>query len=343
MGISTSHFRVLRSRRIILAFLALATLGATAMALEMGATGISAMDALLERDINSLSRVVFFEIRMPRVILAIFVGMALGSSGAALQGLFRNPLADPSLIGVSSGAALGAVIYISLETSLPAGLSFLAPYLLPLAAVTGAITATTLLYIFSQRFGQLRIATLLLMGVALNSLASVGIGAFQYLSEDTQLRTLIFWMMGSFGRGSWTTIYPTIIIISIANLCLIRQVQSLDRLQLGEHEARHIGVDTHQLKRVVITTSAVMVGSSVALSGIIGFIGLMVPHLVRLMGGATHHYVLIGSSLLGASLSVLADLISRTIIQPAEIPVGLVTNALGAPFFLWLVTRVRTQ
>ncbi|MEM9209762.1 MAG: iron ABC transporter permease, partial [Pseudomonadota bacterium] len=252
------------------------------------------------------------------------------------------PLADPSLIGVSSGAAVGALCMIVFGASLNAP-AVAMPYLVPAAAVSGAGGVTLFLYAFSKKFGRFRITTMLLAGIAINALATVAIGAFEYLSDDTQLRTLIFWMMGSFGRATWTSLLPTLGIILIAGYVLILCARALDVLQLGEADALYLGVDPEATKKRVIVAAAAAVGAGVAVSGIIAFVGLVVPHLVRLLGGATHRYVLIGSALLGGSLSVAADTVARVAVMPAELPVGLVTSAMGAPFFLWLIARNRTE
>ncbi len=319
--------------------LALVFVGTLLVGFSLGAIHVP-LPALLSGEASTLERTVFTEIRAPRVLLAAFVGGILGVAGAALQGLFRNPLADPGLIGVSAGAALGAIsmIVIGDALSLPESVR---PYALPLAAVAGALLVTVFLYAFAAWFGHFSIVTLLLVGIAINALATVGIGAFQYLSDDAQLRTLVFWMMGSFGRAGWQTVLPAFAIITVAGVFLLRQARGLDLLQLGEADAAFLGVDVARLKRVVILCTAAGVGAGVALSGIIGFVGLVVPHLVRLLLGPVHKYLLPNAVLLGAALMVAADLVSRTVVSPAEIPVSLVTSALGAPFFLWLIARVR--
>jgi iron complex transport system permease protein len=182
---------------------------------------------------------------------------------------------------------------------------------------------------------------MLLVGIAVNAFASVGIGILTYISTDSELRGLTFWTMGSFGGSSWQLIIPALIIITLAMFWMIPSARKLDLLQLGEPEAYRLGVDVKKLKFKVIISSAVTVGISVSLSGMIGFVGLVVPHLVRLLGGVNHSYLLPGSALLGASLMMAADLLSRILIQPAELPVGLITSAIGAPFFLWLIFRIR--
>ena len=332
--------RQLLLRGPVLAVLAVALLVAVAVALARGAMPI-ALTSLFDADAD-LQRIVFMEIRAPRVTLAGFVGAALALSGAALQGLFRNPLADPGLIGVSSGAALGAVAMIVAGSAL-AMPSAVAPFALPLAAVAGAMLVTLFLTAFASRYGQFSIVTIVLVGIAVNALAGVGIGVFQYLSDDAQLRTLTFWMMGSFGRANWPAVAPAVVVVAVAALPLFFVARGLDLLQLGEADAYHLGVDVRRLKRRIVLCAAAAVGAGVALSGMIGFVGLVVPHLVRLAIGAGHRFVLPCAALLGAALTILADLLARAVATPAEIPVSLVTSAIGAPFFLWLIARARPR
>ena len=311
-------------------------------ALVTGAVPISLATLSEDSDAGAFQRMVFAEIRSPRVLLAAFVGSSLALAGASLQGLFRNPLADPGLIGVSSGAAFGAIAMIVVGSALEVP-DWLDPYLLPLAAVAGGGLVTVFIYLFAQRFGQFNIVTILLLGIAVNAMAGVGIGAFQYLGDDAQLRTLTFWMMGSFGRATWPTVLPAVALMVLATSFLVGQQRTLDRLQLGEAEARHVGVDVLNVKRTTVLMSAVAAGAGVAVAGAIGFVGLVVPHLARLMGGAAHGFVLPASVLLGGALMVCADLVARMAIIPAELPVGLVTSAIGAPFFLWLIARARPR
>ncbi len=335
---SSSSLSLSRGRRVSILLLATSLVVTVVYALSTGAVPISLWSLFSDSKANEFERLVFNEIRSPRIVLAAFVGGSLALAGATLQGLFRNPLADPGLIGVSSGAALGAISMIVLGSALNAP-SWLDPYMLPLAAAGGGILITFFIYLFAQRFGQFNIVTILLLGIAVNAMAGVGIGIFQYISTDPELRTLTFWMMGSFGRATWETVLPAIGIMAGASYFMIRQHHALDRLQLGEAEAAHVGVDVPSLKRYSILMSAAAAGAGVAVAGTIGFVGLVVPHLVRLLAGAAHAFVLPAAVLLGSSLMVLADLISRTIVIPAELPVGLVTSAIGAPFFLWLITR----
>jgi len=295
--------------------------------------------SLLKGETNSLENTIFFEIRIPRVILACLVGTSLAISGACLQGLFRNPLADPGLIGVSAGAALGASIIIVFGSTIFSKF-ILSTFLLPLAACFGSGVVIFLLFLLTKGFGYQGITYMLLVGIAINAIASVGIGILTFISTDSELRGLTFWTMGSFGGITWPLLIPAILIIITSLIFLIPVLRDLDILQLGESEASSLGVDVQRLKYRIIFTSAATVGASVALSGMIGFVGLVVPHLVRLIAGVNHSYVIIGSALIGSSLMVFADLLARTLIQPAELPVGLITSAIGSPFFLWLIFRI---
>jgi iron complex transport system permease protein len=317
----------------------LCALMCTLLGLSYGALEIDVWQVFSE-DSPEIQRVVFNEIRSPRVFLAGLVGAALSLSGATLQGLFRNPLADPGLIGVSSGAALGAVATIVWGSQLDLPQNILV-YALPLAAVLGAFCVTIFLFSFSYIFGSFNLITLLLVGIAVNAVATVGIGLFQFLADDGQLRSLVFWTMGSFGRASWGAVLPAACLITVGSALLLSQRRNLDIVQLGDAEAGHLGVDVNLVKKIAILGSALAVGAGIALSGIVGFVGLVVPHLVRLLIGARHQYLLPGCVGLGASITIVADLLSRTIIVPAELPVSLVTSAVGAPFFLYLISRLR--
>ena len=311
------------------------------LATSIGGISTSLGD-LFFADSSSLNSRVLLEIRIPRVLLAGFVGASLGLAGASLQGLFRNPLADPGLIGVSAGAALAASFVIVIGSNYFSE-NFFGTLLLPLSAILGAGIVTFLLFSFTKGFGQSGVTYMILVGIAINAFATVGIGILTFISTDSQLRGLTFWTMGSFGGANWKILIPAICMILITVLWLIKSARKLDLIQLGEAEAYRLGVDVKYLKFKVIVGSAIIVGISVSLSGIIGFVGLVIPHLVRLIGGAKHEYVLTGSVLLGSSIMIFADLVSRTIILPAELPVGLITSAIGAPFFLWLIFRIQNK
>ena len=328
-----------RGQSIIITCLFFALLFFVYIGISIGSFDISLYEYFFGNT-NELKNKVFEQIRLPRVILAGLVGASLAISGASLQGLFRNPLADPGLIGVSAGAALGATLIIVLGSSFIPDYIF-GPLILPLSAILGSALVIYLLYLFTKGFGYRGVTYMLLVGIAVNALASVGIGVLTFISTDSELRGLTFWTMGSFGAANWTLVVPAIIVIIPTCLWLLSSSRKLDLLQLGEPEAERLGVDVKKLKFKVIISSAVVVGVSVSLSGMIGFVGLVVPHLMRLLGGVNHSYLLPSSIIFGSSIMIFADLLSRILIQPAELPVGLLTSAIGAPFFLWLILRIK--
>ena len=252
----------------------------------------------------------------------------------------RNPLADPGLIGVSAGAALGAALAIVITPKFISESSF-GLLLLPIAGVLGASLVIGLLFTLTKGFGYQGTTYLLLVGIAINAIVGVAIGVLTYISTDSELRTLTFWTMGSFGGITWLLLIPASFVIITSLLLLIPSSRNLDLIQLGEPEAYRLGVDVKKLKYKIIISCAAAVGASVSLSGMIGFVGLVVPPLVRLFGGVNHNYLLPGSAFVGAALMITADMLSRTIIQPAELPVGLITSAIGSPFFLWLIFRIK--
>lgn len=299
---------------------------------------------LLELDESQLQfSAIILGIRVPRIIMAIVIGATLAVSGAALQGLFRNPLADPTLIGVSSGSAFAAAAVIilggGLATILPA---FIYSALLPIAAFIGGLGATWLVYLISTKAGKTSVATMLLAGIAINALAAAGIGFLIFTADDLQIRDLTFWTLGSLGSSVWNNVYRAAPFMLIAIIGLPLLSKAMNILLLGESEARHLGVHTERIKKVVITLSALGIGSAVAVSGIIGFVGLVVPHLLRLVIGPDHRFLMPASILLGALLMLASDLFARMVVTPAELPIGIVTSAIGAPFFLWLLMRNRS-
>ncbi len=285
---------------------------------------------------------VVLSIRLPRAVLGLVVGAALAVAGAALQGLFRNPLADPGLIGVSTGAALAAASTIVLGGGLVAAVPGLTRgMLIPLAAFAGGLAATAAVYRIASRDGRTEVATLLLAGVAINAIAGAGIGLLIFVSDDQALRDLNFWMLGSLGGATWQRLLPALPLIVGPALALPLFARRLDALLLGETEALHLGFAVERCKRAIVALAALAVGGAVALTGVIGFVGLVVPHLVRLLVGAGHRRVLPLSLVLGSALLLIADLAARTLALPAELPIGIVTSCIGGPFFLWLLLRRR--
>jgi iron complex transport system permease protein len=278
------------------------------------------------------------DIRLPRVTLAIAVGATLAVAGAVMQSLFRNPLAEPALVGVSSGAALGAVVLLVFAGGgLAVTATGIAPFLLPLAAFAGGLVATACLYFLSRAVPGDPVPTMLLIGIAINAIAASGIGVAQYLSDDAELRQVTFWMMGGLGAARWETLWLPLALMAGSMALLLRLAAPLNAYLLGNAEARHLGIDVRALTRRAIVLVALAVGAGVAMSGVIGFVGLVIPHLVRLCTGPDNRRVLFGSALAGAAFLVIMDTISRLIVAPAELPIGLACSAVGGPFFLWLL------
>lgn len=322
------------------ALCALALLAASTGAMPIGPRSIAsalarAVGVVLPWSHTEQQSAVLFAVRLPRIVLGILVGATLATCGGALQGALRNPLADPSLLGISSGAALGAVATIVLAKAPPL-------WLLPTAAFVGALVASEILVRLARVDGRLVPATLLLIGVALTAAAGAITGLLAYVATDAQLRAINFWMLGSLGAATWKAVAVGAIPMLLATYLIPRHARTLDLLALGESEARHLGAPVERTKRIITLLVALGVGSAVSLTGIIGFIGLVVPHAVRLTLGPRHSTLLVMSGLGGAILLLAADLVARTAVAPAEVPIGVVTSAIGAPFFLWLVVRDRT-
>lgn len=312
---------------------------AQVIAILLEELGINSGIAFEERQ-----RAVLMVIRLPRVVMGVLIGASLAVSGAAIQGLFRNPLADPGLIGISSGAALAVALMIVLGGSVLSGITaLLGDLALPIAAFLGGVTTTLLIYRLSSFGGQTRIATMLLAGIAINAIAGAGIGLMVFIATDDQLRDITFWSLGSLGRASWDNIGLILPFILLALIPLPFLARALNALLLGEAEAGHLGIPVERVKTLVIVLVALAVGAGVAVTGTIGFVGLVVPHLLRLMVGPNHRILLPGSVLLGAILLVGADLLARTIAVPAEVPIGIVTSLVGGPFFLWLLLQDRAK
>jgi len=287
------------------------------------------------------AELILAQIRLPRTLLGCAVGAVLALCGVAMQGLFRNPLADPGLVGVSSGAALGAAIAIVGSTFVPALVPGWEPYVLSVFAFVGGLVVTLLVYRLGRRNGQTHVATMLLAGIALTALAGAVVGLFTYLADDRTLRSLTFWDLGSLNGASYARLWPLLLITVAVALWLPRRAKALNALLLGESEARHLGFDVERVKRELVICTALGVGAAVAAAGLIGFVGLVVPHLMRLLVGPDHRLLLPASALAGASLLLLADVAARLVIAPAELPIGIVTALLGAPFFLYLLLRER--
>lgn len=288
--------------------------------------------ALLE---DPVARTIVFELRLPRILAAALIGAALGAAGALLQALLRNPLADPALIGVSGGAALGAACMLAIggSSSVALGLP------VPVAAFVGALAATLLVWRLGAVRGQLQLSAILLAGIAINTLAGALVGLLLTFANDPVLRATTFWLFGSLTEVRWPTLILLALLVPPAVFHLERRAVALDVYQLGDIEARHAGTDVRRLQWEGVILASLLTGLAVASAGIIGFIGLMVPHFMRLLGGPGHGGRFLQSALGGALLLLIADAFARTAAAPAEIPVGLLTALLGAPFFLFILRR----
>lgn len=280
------------------------------------------------------------ELRLPRVVLACVVGAGLAVAGCVTQGVFRNPLADPGLIGVSSGAAFAAVAVIVLSGSLLQGWSGLTgPYALPLAAFVGGLAVTMVIYRLGTRNGETQVALLLLAGIAINVLAGAATGILTYVADDQQLRDMTFWSMGSLANGGWREISACAVFVLAPLAYCLSRFRILNALLLGEQVAGHLGFPVQREKRALLAAAALMVGAGVAVAGMIGFIGLVVPHLLRLIVGPDHRWLIGLSALSGALLLLIADTLARTVIAPADLPVGLLMAIIGGPVFLFLLVQ----
>lgn len=291
----------------------------------------------LDADVSYTDRQanVLMAIRLPRVVLAGLIGAGLAVSGAALQGVFRNPLADPGLIGVSSGAAVGAI------GSIVFGLTLFGQATQPLIAFAFGLLTTLLIYVLARHDGRTEVVTLILTGVALNAIAGAAVGMMTFVADDNQLRDITFWSLGSVGGATWSAVRVVTPFILVGIVAMPLLARSLDLLVLGEREAGHLGVSTERVRLTVIVLTAAMTGASVAVGGAIGFVGLVVPHIIRLLTGPGHRVLLPASALAGAALLMAADLAARTVAIPAELPLGVITALVGGPFFLWLLHQTR--
>lgn len=320
-------------------FWALTGLGGALLLLAILAANIGAMSlslrTLMGLPLNDGLWQVWLTVRLPRVLLAVVVGCALASSGAVMQGLFRNPLADPGLLGISSGAALAVALTIVMPFALP---PLLALYSHMISAFVGSLAISLIVFTLS-RFGHGGLSRLLLAGIAINALCGAAVGVLTYISDDQQLRQFSLWSMGSLGQAQWPTLAVASSLILPACIATFFMSRRLNILQLGEEDAHYLGVNVRRTQLQLLLLSALLVGAAVAVSGVIGFIGLVIPHLLRMRIGADHRWLLPGSAMAGACLLLLADTLARTLVAPAEMPVGLITSIIGGPYFLWLILR----
>ena len=279
---------------------------------------------------------VLWNVRLPRVVLALLVGGSLGCAGALMQGLFGNPLAEPGVIGVSSGGAVGAVACIVL------GLDALGSWTVTVFAFATGLSTVLAVYAMARSGGRTEIVTLILTGVAVNAFCGALIGVFLFTADSAAISQVTFWQLGSLAQADWGRVLAVLPFAAVGLTVAPLYARRLDLLALGERPARHLGVDVERMRLVLITVVALLTAAAVAVSGIIGFVGLVVPHLLRMAAGPGHRFLLPGSALGGALVLVAGDLAARTLAQPAELPLGVLTALIGSPFFFWLLHRTRT-
>ncbi len=340
MWIISSSIRKRQAIRLISALLILLPL-CTLIGLAYGAVPLHPMDVIdgvlhtIRGDASTQNAVIVGQIRLPRTLLAAVMGGVLGMSGAAMQGLFRNPLADPSLIGVTAGASLGAALVIVLAGTGFQG--YLGLTLVSMGAFIGGVIAVLFVYRLANSGNGTSVATMLLAGIAITALAGALGSLLEFFADNEMLRRISLWKMGGLDGASYPRLWLASIVTAVVMIALPRYSSALNALLLGESEARHLGIDVGRVKMALIIWVAIGVGTSVAMVGTIAFVGLVVPHIVRMLIGPNHTYLLPASALSGAILLVLADTLSRVVVAPTELPVGIITAIIGVPFFISLL------
>lgn len=336
-----------RSRGLVLGAGLVVLFASVVLGCAIGAVRVPPLEVLASMvGVDTPHREMLMSIRFPRVALGLLVGSGLGLSGASLQGVFRNPIVDPGFLGISTGAVLFAVIAVVLGghgavSTMRTALG--APLLLSAAAFVGALVSMLAVRWLATVEGRLSLTALLLSGLAVNTVAGSLTGVLLYAATDVQVVTVTFWTFGSLGGATWTTVARVAPIFFLGLVTLPRLGRALDALVLGDAEAGHLGIAVERTKLVVVVVSALLVGAQVAVSGLVGFVGLVVPHVIRLWAGASHKTLLPASAIYGAALVVLADTTARVVVKPAELPLGVITSAIGAPFFLALLLKERRR
>ena len=333
------------TRPSLLLVLLLAALLVLAASIRYGAIDfsiadiVSALSSLLPGHPEaSLNQRIFLELRLPRAILCLLVGASLGVGGTLMQALFRNPIVEPGLVGTSSGAAFGSALFFVIGgvVQLPASV-----WTLPIAACLGGILSTYLVFVLatSREDGRASIVMLLLTGLAVNALFMSAIGFLSYIARDPQARSITFWSLGTLSGASWNAVKVVAVSTVGGTLVALTYAKQLNALMIGEEEATYLGVNVNRLKWIILSINVVIVAVATAFTGVISFVGLIVPHILRMMRGADNRFLLIGSAMLGGTLLSVADLVARLLLRPAELPIGIVTSAVGVPIFLSLLRR----
>jgi len=294
--------------------------------------------------VNPVHEGLFFQIRLPRTFLCFIVGAALSVSGAVMQSLFRNPIVEPGLVGTSAGAALGAsFIFVFGKLDIFKNMAFMGDLLMPVVAFAGGLAATAVVYSFSSSFGKVNAATMILAGIAVNAMAAGGTGFLAYIARDPQARSITFWSLGTFSGADWKGV---LIVLTVSVTCIITLAgfaKQLNAIQLGDSEANYLGINVERMKIQIILVNTLLVSVATSMVGVISFVGLVVPHLLRILKGSDNRYLITGSALLGAVVMITVDMLCRIIIAPAEMPIGIITAFVGAPVFLWLLYRNRNS
>ncbi|MES5825093.1 iron ABC transporter permease [Streptomyces sp. RG80] len=288
-------------------------------------------------ELDRVAESVLWNVRLPRIVLALLVGASLGCAGALMQGVFGNPLAEPGVIGISSGAAVGAV------ASIVFGLNFLGNWTVSAFAFVAGLATVLIVYVMSRSGGRTEVVTLILTGIAVNAFAGALIGLFLFFADTAAVNQVAFWQLGSLAQATWPKVLAVLPCAVLGLAVAPLYARRLDLLSLGERPARHLGVDVERLRVLLILVIALLTAAAVSVSGIIGFVGLVVPHLLRMVAGPGHRFLVPGSALTGALVLLAADLAARTIAAPAELPLGVLTALLGSPFFFWLLRRTRRK
>jgi iron complex transport system permease protein len=290
--------------------------------------------------IEPIKQGLFIQIRLPRVLLCVIVGAGLSVSGALMQALFRNPIVEPGLIGTSSGAAFGAALVFVVGKDFFAQYSqILGIFALPVSAFVFSLIATMLVYKLSSAFGKVTVSVMILIGVAVNAIAASCTGFLSYIARDPQARSITFWNLGTFSGANWDSVMLIYAVTVPSIFLVLRYSKALNALLLGEAEAGYLGIDTNSLKTKIILLNTFIVAIATSVVGVIGFVGLIVPHLLRMIKSSDNHFLIIGSALVGAIIMNIADMTSRVIVAPAELPIGIVTSFVGAPIFIWILLR----
>lgn len=293
---------------------------------------------LLQSGGLTLNERIFLEVRLPRAVLALVVGSSLAVGGVLMQGLFLNPIVEPGLVGTSSGAAFGAALYFTLGATLDINAG---EWTLPIAACIGGMGATFLVYYLAENRAKNRTSTvtLLLVGIAINALCMSGVGFLSYIARDPQARSITFWNLGTLSGANWNSVAIVSITCFICVGLGLRYAKQLNALMLGEREAGNLGINISSLKIKVLLVNVILVSVATAFTGVIGFVGLVVPHLLRLLKGSDTRYLIWGGVLMGGLLLSIADILARLVLAPAELPIGIVTTVVGAPVFIYLLRK----